>query len=333
MSDVGEPRRSGGRGINTRTEVWLSAHFVADIRERGVWEPITVRRRDDGVLVVRKGQRLTLAAVKVSLPRVRVLVEAALDPTEADRQGLIARIVYLLGENNHRAGIADHEEVAAHRELLELGLTAAQIARQTRAPTARIRQTARVASSEIAARAMARYELTFDQAAVVSEFDDGTAAGIEAVKALTVCAARELGRFAHAAQRARNDREDQQLLADAFAEAREQGLTLLRTAGDGEQDNDEHPAAQPLTELRSRVDDPSAPGSPPRTTRTARGTRSPWRCSGTGLAWNRRSRPSPTAWTPTCTGTPRSTSAASPPPTRPRRSRTRSWRRRRRPRG
>ncbi|MFR9802778.1 ParB/RepB/Spo0J family partition protein [Pseudonocardia sp. RS010] len=246
-------------GINTRTEVRLSAHFVADIRERGVREPITVRRRDDGALVVRKGQRRTRAAVKVGLPRVRVLVEAALDPAEADRHGQIARIVDQLGENNHRAGIADHEEVAAHQELLELGLTAAQIARRTRTPAARIRQTGRVASSEIAARAMARYKLTLDQAAVISEFDDGTAEGIEAVKALTVCAAREPNRFAHAAQRARNDREDRRLLADAYAEARAQGLTLLRAASggaDGEQDSEEHPTAQPLTELRPHVKDP-----------------------------------------------------------------------------
>ncbi|GAA4549173.1 hypothetical protein GCM10023175_36750 [Pseudonocardia xishanensis] len=42
-------------GINTRSEVRLSPHFVADIRDRGVREPITVRRRDDGGLVVRKG--------------------------------------------------------------------------------------------------------------------------------------------------------------------------------------------------------------------------------------------------------------------------------------
>ncbi|GEL25737.1 hypothetical protein PSU4_46910 [Pseudonocardia sulfidoxydans NBRC 16205] len=245
-------------GINTRTEVRLSAHFVADIGERGVREPITVRRRDDGALVVRKGQRRTLAAVKAGLARVRVLLEADDDPDGADRQGQIARIVDQLGENNHRAGIGDSEEVAAHQELLELGLTAAQIARQTRTPAARIRQTARVAASEIAAKAMARYELTLDQAAVIAEFDDGTAEGIEAVKTLTVCAAREPERFAHTAQRARNDREDRRLLADAYAHAREQGIALLQTDPDPDGDGErcEYPGARALTELRPRVEDP-----------------------------------------------------------------------------
>ncbi|WP_132975808.1 ParB/RepB/Spo0J family partition protein [Pseudonocardia dioxanivorans] len=243
-------------GVNTRTEVRLSAHFVADIRDRGVREPITVRRRDDGALVVRKGQRRTLAAVKAGLRRVRVLVEADHDPDQADQQGQIARIVDQLGENNHRAGIGDREEVAAHQELLELGLTAAQIARTTRTPAARIRQTTRVAASAIAAKAMARYELTLDQAAVISEFDDGTAEGIEAVKALTVCAAREPERFAHAAQRARHDREDRLLLTEACAAAREQGLPLMQTDADGDVDSDAHPAAQPLTALRPRVEDP-----------------------------------------------------------------------------
>jgi ParB family chromosome partitioning protein len=248
-------------GINTRTEVRLSAHFVADIGERGVREPITVRRRDDGALVVRKGQRRTLAAVKAGLARVRVLLEADDDPDGADRRGQIARIVDQLGENNHRAGIGDREEVAAHQELLELGLTAAQIARQTRTPAARIRQTTRIAASEIAAKAMARYELTLDQAAVIAEFDDGTAEGIEAVKTLTVCAAREPERFAHTAQRARNDREDRRLLADAYAHAREQGIALLQPDPDGDQATgdagaDQYPGARALTELRPRVEDP-----------------------------------------------------------------------------
>ncbi|GAY08594.1 ParB/RepB/Spo0J family partition protein [Pseudonocardia sp. N23] len=247
-------------GINTRTEVRLSAHFVADIGERGVREPITVRRRDDGALVVRKGQRRTLAAVKAGLARVRVLLEADDDPDRADRHAQIARIVDQLGENNHRAGIGDREEVAAHQELLDLGLTAAQIARQTRTPAARIRQTTRVAASEIAAKAMARYELTLDHAAVIAEFDDGTAEGIEAVKTLTVCAAREPGRFAHAAQRARNDREDRRLLAEAYAHAREQGIALLQTdtdtGGGGDGERCEYPGARALTELRPRVEDP-----------------------------------------------------------------------------
>ena len=243
-------------GINTRTEVRLSAHFVADIGERGVREPITVRRRDDGALVVRKGQRRTLAAVKAGLARVRVLLEADDDPDGADRQGQIARIVDQLGENNHRAGIGDREEVAAHQELLDLGLTAAQIARQTRTPAARIRQTTRIAASEIAAKAMARYELTLDQAAVIAEFDDGTAEGIEAVKTLTVCAAREPERFAHTAQRARNDREDRRLLADAYAHAHEQGIALLKTDPDPDGERCEYPGARALTELRPRVEDP-----------------------------------------------------------------------------
>ncbi|MCF7547333.1 ParB/RepB/Spo0J family partition protein [Pseudonocardia sp. WMMC193] len=243
-------------GINTRTEVRLDAHFVADVRDRGVREPITVRRREDGALVVRKGQRRTLAALKVGLPRVRVFLEPDDDPTEADPQGQIARIVDQLGENHHRSGISDCEEVAAHQELLDLGLSAAQIARQTRTPAARIRQTTRVAASEIAAKAMARYELTLDQAAVISEFDDGTSEGIEAVKALTVCAASEPGRFAHTAQRARNDREDRRLLAEAVEQAVEQGSTVLRTDEAGDADTQAHPAARALTELRPRVEDP-----------------------------------------------------------------------------
>ena len=34
--------------VNTRTEVHLDPHFCASVRDRGVREPISVYRRDDG---------------------------------------------------------------------------------------------------------------------------------------------------------------------------------------------------------------------------------------------------------------------------------------------
>ena len=43
-------------GDNVRTEVALDKGFVADIAERGVRQPILVRREGSGRLVVRTGQ-------------------------------------------------------------------------------------------------------------------------------------------------------------------------------------------------------------------------------------------------------------------------------------
>ncbi|MDT7697964.1 MAG: hypothetical protein QOJ30_289, partial [Pseudonocardiales bacterium] len=237
-------------GVNTRVDVRLDPHFVASIRDRGVREPITVRRRaEDGALVVRKGQRRTLAAVRAGLDRVKVLVEVEAEP-DASAAAQIERIVDQLGENQHRANIVDVDEVRAHQQLLDLGLSAAQIARQTRTPAKRVRATTTVARSELAAAVMDRYDITLDQAAVIAGFDDGTLAGREAIKTLTVTAQREPERFAHVVQRVRNDREDTALIAARAAELTDAGIAVLA-------DPDEHAIARRTTDLRPRAGDPS----------------------------------------------------------------------------
>jgi hypothetical protein len=80
-------------GVNTRHDVQLDRYFVRDIADRGVREPITVQRRGDGALVVRKGQRRTLAAVQAGLPLVRVLLEPAPEPEDSDTAGRIECII------------------------------------------------------------------------------------------------------------------------------------------------------------------------------------------------------------------------------------------------
>ncbi|MGQ0573801.1 MAG: hypothetical protein ACT4RN_06300 [Pseudonocardia sp.] len=61
--------------VNVRADAALDRHFVRDIADRGVREPIPVRRREDGALVVRKGHRRALAAVEAGVARVRVFIE------------------------------------------------------------------------------------------------------------------------------------------------------------------------------------------------------------------------------------------------------------------
>ncbi|QNG55708.1 ParB N-terminal domain-containing protein [Pseudonocardia petroleophila] len=59
-------------GANVRRDVVLDRPFLRSISDRGVREPIIVRRDDHGVLVVRKGKRRTLAAVETGRPTVPV---------------------------------------------------------------------------------------------------------------------------------------------------------------------------------------------------------------------------------------------------------------------
>lgn len=91
---------------NVRADAALDRHFVRDIADRGVREPIPVRRRDDGAMVVRRGHRRALAAIDAGLQRVRVFVEPG-PPGEDAAGDQIDRIIDQLGENQHRARLTD----------------------------------------------------------------------------------------------------------------------------------------------------------------------------------------------------------------------------------
>lgn len=202
--------------------------------------------------MVRKGKRRTLAAVETGRATVPVLVEPGRpgDDPDADGRGeLIDRIVDQLEENQHRTGTSEVDEVRAHQQLLDLGLTAGQIARRTHVPTTRVKQTTSVARSEIAAAAMERYDLTLDQVAVIAEFDTPDGPDVEAVKALTVTAAKEPAQFAHVAQRLRDQRADAHQVADTVAELTGHDVRVL--------DPDDTGGAAQISGLRLDAQTPS----------------------------------------------------------------------------
>jgi ParB family chromosome partitioning protein len=192
-------------GVNIRTDAALDKAFVASIRDRGVREPVIVHRDGQDRYIVRKGQRRTLAAVQSGLELVPVVVEP--DPLAAENARQVDRIVDQLGENQHRAGLPAGDEVAAHQQLLELGLTAGQIARRTRTKPVRVRTTLAVGGSQVAAAALGRYQLSLEQAAVIADLDGDQ----DAVTALIAAAKASPGQFEHVAQKARDQRAEAQL--------------------------------------------------------------------------------------------------------------------------
>lgn len=238
-------------GVNSRHEVQLDPHFCRDIADRGVREPITVRRDDEGRLVVRKGQRRTLAAVRSRLPLVRVLIEAEPNAPEDDVAGQVERIVDQYGENFHRVALSEADEARAHQQLLDLGLTAGQIARRTHTPAPRVRALHAVTASPMARAALSGIggpALRLDHAAVVAEFDDGAADSAEAVEVLLEAAERSPERFGHVAQRLRDDRDERRLVAEQAQTLAGQGLRVLT--------DDEAAGATELYLLRPTADSP-----------------------------------------------------------------------------
>jgi ParB family chromosome partitioning protein len=220
-------------GANTRTKPELPKWFVDDIEDRGVREPISVREPSPDELVVRKGQRRTFAAVEVweralakgTEPKhklVPVLVEPQV--ITDDVQAEIDRIIDQLGENEHRAPITDADEVRATQELLDLGLSAGQIAKKRHIGTKRVKTAVTVARSTVAADLLAAGTIEdLTHAAVIAEFADDD----EAVNELTAVSSKRPEQFEHVAQQRRDKREEQRICAELAAEATAQGVTVI----------------------------------------------------------------------------------------------------------
>lgn len=181
---------------NIRTEAALDAGFLDAIRANGVLTPVLGHRNDDGTVTVRAGQRRVLAAREVGLETVPVYLVPTADDVEADR------IVQQLVENEHRDSMTDVDKVAAYKALELEGLSVAAIAKRTGTKRDVVKTSLTVADSATASTAIQEHALTLDQAAVLMEFDGDDAA----VARLIQVATTDPAQFAHAVQRARDDR-------------------------------------------------------------------------------------------------------------------------------
>jgi ParB family chromosome partitioning protein len=207
---------------NVRTDLRLEKGFVDSIRQHGILEPIVGHRGPDGVVTIAYGHRRAAAAIEAGLTAVPTLVHET-DPTaETGADRVLAQVV----ENDHREALSTAERVGAYRQLAAFGLSATQIARQSSSRKTDVEQALKVGASDLATAATARYDLTLDEAAVVSEF----AADKEAVKALV--AGAKTGQFAHIAQRLRDQRDYDTAVADLTGQLTEQGVSLLESRPD-----------------------------------------------------------------------------------------------------
>lgn len=201
---------------NVRTEAHLPREFVASIKQNGVLTPILARRDEQGNVIVRAGQRRTLAAREAGLNTIPAYIVEA-DETTVDR------IVQQMVENDHRTAVTDADRVAAFQQLAFEGLTPAVIAKRTGTKAATVKTGIAVAENGTAASAIVSHSLTLDQAAALIEFEGDD----ETVNALIEVATTDPERFAHAAQRARDDRKVEQMKADASAELAARGFDVL----------------------------------------------------------------------------------------------------------
>ncbi|MFT7712333.1 ParB/RepB/Spo0J family partition protein [Clavibacter tessellarius] len=217
---------------NVRPSGDLNREFVQSIKANGVLTPVRARRDAEGRVLVRAGQRRTLAAREVGMATMPVhIIEG--DETTAER------IVQQLVENDQRLALTDADRTVAFKQLEFAGLTPAAISKRTGTKTATVKTTLQVANTPAAADAMTAHQLTLDQAAGLVEFDDD-----EEARASLIAAARQTPElFDHALQTVRDERARREALQAAITDHESRGYVIL------DPENPEHTAYVPLHDV------------------------------------------------------------------------------------
>ncbi|ANF31945.1 hypothetical protein A0130_09890 [Leifsonia xyli] len=201
---------------NVRPTAPITPAFVQSIKENGVLTPVLGHRGDDGSVTVRAGQRRVFAAREAGLTTIPVyLVDADEETTE--------RIVQQMVENDQRQALTDRDRAAAFQQLACEGLSVTAIARRTGTRQKEVKTALAVTQNPVTASAIQEHQLTLDQAAVLIEFDSDDDIRADLIQVATTDPAQ----FAHAAQRARDDKARAQVKADAEAKLSERGYVIL----------------------------------------------------------------------------------------------------------
>lgn len=205
-------------GINVRKDAALTADFVANIKQHGVLEAVTLYRASDGMLDVYKGQRRTLAAVEAGLTTMPAMIVDT--PEDAER------IVLQLVENIHRAEMTAADEADAYHQLSLFGVSAAAIAKKTGRTKTTVESALKAKASEAGTAALGK-GWSIEEALVMAEFegDEDATAELESV------IMDEPDQLFHVAQQLRDDRERAAALAAFTAELEAAGTTIVEAPG------------------------------------------------------------------------------------------------------
>jgi ParB family chromosome partitioning protein len=193
----------------------LTTEFLHSIRENGVLTPVTAVRYENGTVLVRTGQRRTLAAREVGLATIPVYI------VPADGEDTATRIVEQLTENDHRAAMGHVDRVNAVQQLLLTGLSVTTVAKRLAVAPDRVKESRAVAGSALALESLRDRQMSLAEAAVLAEFDGDESA----VETLLRAAGRTW--FDHTAQRLRQARQDAEQAAAAARQWSDAGYTVL----------------------------------------------------------------------------------------------------------
>lgn len=208
-------------GDNVRDDAALSKEFLASIAENGVLVPITgVRHPDnDDVIRVRNGQRRTLAAREVGLAAVPVFVlpSSAADASEET----IERIVHQIVTNDRKLDLTDAQRARGIQQMIDAGLSVTKVAKKLSVKRDTVKAAEAVGKSDAAMTALGSGQLSLEEAAAISEFDDDP----DAVNTLIEVAGTR--RFEHRIEQLRQARESQRAYDAAVADYTARGFQVI----------------------------------------------------------------------------------------------------------
>ncbi|MGV9823468.1 ParB/RepB/Spo0J family partition protein [Nocardia xishanensis] len=158
---------------NVRKSFDLADHpeQVATIEQFGVRVPVLAEREPDGSIWVYEGQVRTLIARHLGLPLIPVWVTDT--PTDLDpAERRIARTLEQINLNERRIPTPASDQAAGIALTLELGASAARVAKATQRTTAEVRKIAAVGRSSTAKWLLDENQYSLDQLAVIAHYEN-----------------------------------------------------------------------------------------------------------------------------------------------------------------
>jgi len=225
---------------NVRDDVALDKQFVASIAEHGVLIPIAAVQDSDGQLWVRAGQRRTLAAREAGLATVPVYVRTA--GVGNDKALVVERVAEQIVDNDQRRQLTEAQRARGIQQMIDAGASITKVSKKLSLAKDTVKAAAAVGKSDAAMRGLAEGQLSLEEAAALTEFEDIPGA----VSRLMQAAGSR--RFEHVVSQLRQERISAEAEAKAAQHYIEAGFTVL----------DEQPSLDPecvpLYRLRNAED-------------------------------------------------------------------------------
>ena len=148
----------------------LDPTFLTSVKENGVLVPVRGYRRDDGAIIVRMGQRRTIAARAAGLATIPVYV-TSVNTLDSEEKAAATRALEQLIENEARETLNDADKLGAYRQMTLGGMSITNITKKTGHKREDIKTLVKIASSPVATAAVVDQQLSFDRALILTEFE------------------------------------------------------------------------------------------------------------------------------------------------------------------